>query len=140
MAKAVPTRAVTRVDTGKQGRFFQGHPTCHPSLALIGVTLLATAFSRAEVTGRTGEALYAEHCATCHSLNLRGSAHGSTLRGNTFLNKWQDQDAAALLAYNQTNMPPGSAGSLKQEEHAAITAYIIAFNEAPATGNKHLFT
>ncbi|MEM6581561.1 MAG: PQQ-binding-like beta-propeller repeat protein [Pseudomonadota bacterium] len=140
MAKAVPTRAVTRVDKGKQGRFFQRHPTCRPSLALIGITLLAAAFSRAEVADPPGQALYAEHCATCHSLNLRGSAHGSTLRGNTFLNKWQDQNAAALLAYNQTNMPPGSAGSLKQEEHAAITAYIIAFNEAPATGNKHLFT
>ena len=74
------------------------------------ITAASTATAAESTAG--AEQLYREHCANCHSLNLRGSAHGSTLAGDTFLSKWRDQDAMSLLAYLRTNMPPGNPGIL----------------------------
>ena len=45
-----------------------------------------------------GEALYAEHCATCHAISLRGSAHGDSLTGPAFTARWAHQDAQTLLS------------------------------------------
>ena len=36
-----------------------------------------------------GESLYDNHCSDCHSVSLRGSAHGSSLIGKEFLVKWE---------------------------------------------------
>ena len=74
----------------------------------------------------SGEALYAEHCATCHSASLRGSAHGSALTGPAFSEKWSEQSASDLLAYQIQEMPPGAAGSLSVAQHSAITEYVIS--------------
>ena len=74
----------------------------------------------------SGEALYAEHCATCHSATLRGSAHGSALTGPAFSEKWSDQTASDLSAYQIQEMPPGTSGSLSVAQHTAITEYVIS--------------
>ena len=76
--------------------------------------------------GSTGEALYAEHCATCHSASLRGSAHGAALTGPAFSEKWSERSASDLLAYQMQEMPPGAAGSLSVAQHSAITDYVIS--------------
>ncbi|MEE4146339.1 MAG: PQQ-binding-like beta-propeller repeat protein [Halieaceae bacterium] len=102
--------------------------------------IIATSSAIADVSATGAEQLYRDHCANCHSLNLRGSAHGSTLRGDTFLSKWRDQDAMALLAYLRTNMPPGNPGVLSETQQAAIAAYLIASNQSPATAEAALFT
>lgn len=73
-----------------------------------------------------GAVLYKEHCAECHSLTLRGSAHGATLKGQGFVDRWSD--AAALLRYNQASMPPGASDRLDESEHLAIVAHILAVN------------
>ncbi|MAL95535.1 MAG: alcohol dehydrogenase [Haliea sp.] len=86
-----------------------------------------------------GKALYGEYCAVCHSLNLRGSAHGSTLRGAAFLDKWAAQEAMALLAWNRANMPPGGNAALDDAAQAAIAAYIIEENRAAGDGGAPLF-
>ena len=39
----------------------------------------------AETNYKKGEVLYAENCAECHSLSLRGSSHGNELIDNIFL-------------------------------------------------------
>ncbi len=75
-----------------------------------------------------GEALYGEHCAGCHSLTLRGSAHGSALKGPAFQDKWGDRDSTALLRYNQANMPPGSSDTLNEKQHLDIIAHVLASN------------
>ena len=36
---------------------------------------------------KKGEVLYEKHCAECHSLSLRGSAHGNELIGSIFFRK-----------------------------------------------------
>ncbi len=102
--------------------------------------ILAAATATSAESDVTAEQLYKEHCANCHSANLRGSAHGSTLRGDTFRAKWRDQDAMSLLAYQRKNMPPGNPGIINEAQHAAIAAYIIASNHDPSVAEAALFT
>lgn len=87
-----------------------------------------------------GEALYADNCATCHGLNLRGSAHGNTLKGAEFLGQWSQREAMALLAYNRANMPPGGAGKLSDAQQAAIAAWLIESNREAGDPESLLFT
>ncbi|GAB5413939.1 MAG: PQQ-binding-like beta-propeller repeat protein [Congregibacter sp.] len=74
------------------------------------------------------EALYTEHCSTCHSASLRGSAHGAPLNGPAFRGKWAELPAEALFGYLRANMPPGGAGMLSAEDHAALASLIIDAN------------
>ena len=90
------------------------------ALCMAALVLTATA-----VTAETGEALYNEHCATCHAATLRGSAHGAALTGPAFSAKWADRPAAALLEYQMREMPPGSSQSLSAGQHAAIAEHVI---------------
>jgi len=75
-----------------------------------------------------GQALFNTHCASCHSMDLRGSAHGSALKGSAFLDKWGDRNTTALLRYNQANMPPGASDTLDEKRHLAVVAYVLSFN------------
>ncbi len=74
------------------------------------------------------EELYQEHCAACHSMSLRGSAHGAALTGKPFVDKWRGQEAQALLTLSMSSMPPGESNKLSQDEHALLTRYIIEYN------------
>jgi mono/diheme cytochrome c family protein len=106
--------------------------TCTALLMFAAAMITAASTATAAESTAGAEQLYREHCANCHSLNLRGSAHGSTLAGDTFLSKWRDQDAMSLLAYLRTNMPPGNPGILSEAQQADIAAYIIASNQDPS--------
>ena len=95
-------------------------------LDLTSAFCMATfALAATAVAAETGEALYAEHCATCHAATLRGSAHGAALTGLAFSAKWGDVPASTLLEYQMREMPPGSAKSLSAGQHAAITEHVI---------------
>ena len=95
-------------------------------LDLTSAFCMATfALAATAVAAETGEALYAEHCATCHAATLRGSAHGAALTGLAFSAKWSDVPASTLLEYQMREMPPGSAKSLSAGQHAAITEHVI---------------
>ncbi|MEE4250380.1 MAG: c-type cytochrome, partial [Alcanivoracaceae bacterium] len=76
----------------------------------------------------SGKSLYNANCSQCHAMSLRGSAHGTALRGAAFHERWGDRDSTALLRFNQVNMPPGSSGSLSENEHLAIVAYLLTNN------------
>ena len=90
------------------------------ALCMAALVLTATA-----VSAETGEALYNEHCATCHAATLRGSAHGAALTGPAFSAKWADRPASALLEYQMREMPPGSSQSLSAGQHVAIAEHVI---------------
>ena len=79
-----------------------------------------------------GEALYAEHCATCHAVSLRGSAHGASLTGPAFTAKWAHQDAQVLLSYQISEMPPGQADTLSPAQHAEILQHVVTQSSLPA--------
>lgn len=72
-----------------------------------------------------GEELYNQHCASCHATSLRGSAHGASLVGPGFTEKWSEQSASALLDYQSKNMPPGQGHTLSAAEHATILTYVL---------------
>lgn len=95
-------------------------------LSTLLVVLISMASEQAQ--SQSGESLYAENCAQCHSLDLRGSAHGSKLKGAAFIEKWSQANFQDLLAYNMKNMPPGNAGALNATQHRAILAYLVAQN------------
>lgn len=97
-------------------------------LALVAFAALMVSDTGKAQTAMQGKKLYAEACAQCHGLNLRGSAHGSRLKGTAFIEKWSQTNFQELLAYNMLNMPPGKADSLSPEQHRAITAYLLAQN------------
>ena len=54
-----------------------------------------------------GKVAYEEFCAECHSISLRGTAHGNELVGKNFLNKWNNKFNELFININQT-MPPGN--------------------------------
>ena len=76
-----------------------------------------------------GEKLYDNHCSDCHSLNLRGSAHGSSLIGKDFISKWDKDQFNGLFEYTKENMPPGKVGSLDNAELLEIHNYILTSND-----------
>ncbi len=76
-----------------------------------------------------GESLYDNHCSDCHSLNLRGSAHGSSLLGKEFITKWKEHGLNKLFEYTKEKMPPGKIGSISDEDLLKIHNYILTTNE-----------
>ena len=80
----------------------------------------------AEQLDLTGKALYKKHCSGCHSMNLRGSAHGSELSGAYFLDKWEKLGFETLFQTIVATMPPGKEGKLDLNTYRSIHAYILA--------------
>ena len=62
-------------------------------------------------------------------MTLRGSAHGTALKGAAFIDRWGERNSTELLRFNQTNMPLGSSGNLSEDQHLEVVAYILAINE-----------
>ena len=114
-------------------REFLVHTAGATLLALAAGTVLADTTPDAAAAAATqqrsmGAALYAEQCASCHHLALRGSAHGAELIGSTFIGKWGPRSTADLLRYNSANMPPGGTASLSQDQQLAVVAHIMHRN------------
>jgi alcohol dehydrogenase (cytochrome c) len=76
-----------------------------------------------------GQTLYDENCSSCHHMTLRGSAHGTALKGAAFIDRWGERNSTELLRFNQTNMPPGNSDNLSEDQHLEVVAYILAINE-----------
>jgi alcohol dehydrogenase (cytochrome c) len=75
-----------------------------------------------------GKAAYDRACTDCHGGSLRGSAHGPELTGVPFLEVWGSKTSADLFGHIKTNMPPGDAGSLSDQEYLGVVAYILKTN------------
>ena len=99
-------------------------------IALLAMLLTAKPLFADELASQlaSGEALYNAQCATCHAMNLRGSAHGSALRGSGFMEQWASRNSTALLRYNQSRMPPGSSDTLSETQHLSIVAHLLKNN------------
>jgi mono/diheme cytochrome c family protein len=76
-----------------------------------------------------GAAIYASSCATCHGAQMEGVA-APALKGAQFseMVKAQSLTPASLLEVIANTMPQSDPGSLKPEEYAAVTAYILQQN------------
>lgn len=80
-----------------------------------------------------GASVYAQSCAACHGSQLEGVA-APALKGQVFgeLANAQSLTADALLDVIANTMPQSDPGSMKPEEYAAVTAYIMQQNGYPA--------
>ena len=61
-----------------------------------------------------GESLYDNHCSDCHSLSLRGSAHGSSLIGREFISKWEKDGLNNLFKYTKISISDVSNLSINE--------------------------
>jgi len=86
-----------------------------------------------DAQANAGAAVYAQSCAACHGSQLDGVA-APALKGPAFgdMANAQSLTADALLDVISNTMPQSDPGSLKPEEFAAVTAYILQQNGYPA--------
>lgn len=78
-----------------------------------------------------GQQLYAKNCASCHGDSGEGS-NGPKLVGKDALTKFKT--AKDVFDFVKTNMPPKKAGSLTDEQYAAILAFDLKANGVDMTG------
>lgn len=80
-----------------------------------------------------GAAVYSQACAACHGAQLEGVA-APALKGSNFgeMSTAQGLTVDALLDVIANTMPQSDPGSLKPDEYAAVTAYILQQNGYPA--------
>src|SRR6056300_484152 len=101
----------------------------HIACYLFFILSFLTIAPKIDCRETSGETLYDNHCSDCHSLNLRGSAHGSSLIGKEFLAKWEKDGLSNLFEYTKENMPPGKVGSLDNADLLEIHNYILTSND-----------
>jgi len=89
----------------------------------------ATSFAEQADAART---VYARNCAACHGADLTGGQFAGPLKGPAFLERWGGLPLSGLYAYIHSSMPPGNAGSLPDEDYAALTALILQENGGTA--------
>lgn len=105
---------------------YGGSDAASPSVSAPGIYTVSQA-----AAGRTS---YEQHCAACHQLNLRGSAHAPAVGGQDFMARWGGRKISELVKFCRTRMPPGEAGTLGDEEYVSIVAYLLQANGLPARG------
>jgi mono/diheme cytochrome c family protein len=116
----------------------------HRPLLLLAATLLVAAPQLAGAQGAkpalytadqatAGAAVYSSSCAACHGTQMEGVA-APALKGSAFgdMATAQGMTAQSLLEVIANTMPQSDPGSLKPEEYAAVTAYILQQNGYPA--------
>ena len=86
---------------------------------------------------------FQEWCSGCHGDNLLGGGEAPALTGAIFNQDWSKQSVGAFNAFIANAMPQGLEGSLKPEEYAVVTAFIMAANgakpgTAPFTGKSEV--
>src|SRR5215475_352051 len=80
-----------------------------------------------------GAAVYSQSCAACHGQQWEGVA-APALKGSVFgeMATAQSLTVDSLLDVIVNTMPQSDPGSIKPEEYAAVTAYILQQNGYPA--------
>jgi mono/diheme cytochrome c family protein len=91
-----------------------------------------------------GAAIYARQCAACHGDTLDGGA-GPALKGTAFnqMATAQHLTIKSLLDVTSRTMPLTAPGSLKQEDYAAVIAFILqqsGFDESANLGDARVAT
>ena len=109
--------------------------------AMVANTLLAPAALMAqapqepegwytEAQAMQGGRAFAEECAKCHGNNLAGVARNPALRGDAFLQDFEN--AWELFDFIRTKMPFPHPGELDEQTYLDITAFILRQNGFPA--------
>lgn len=75
-----------------------------------------------ETQAEAGEALYEQHCLTCHDKKYF----------RPVLKTWSGQPLGILYTMMSASMPQSNPGSLPRKEYVDILAYILSLNRYPA--------
>ena len=75
-----------------------------------------------------GRGLYAEHCASCHGMHLRGNESGPALSGKAFQDRWASRPVGQLFDMTTTSMPSTNPGGLAARAYAAILGFMLYQN------------
>jgi mono/diheme cytochrome c family protein len=111
--------------------FVTGVALFHASVGAQGKSVADGVYSDAQA--KRGMALYAEQCASCHGENLEGVADlFPALAGDAFAKVWQGKSVGEFFDKIATTMPALDPGSLKPEQSADITAFILSKSKYPA--------
>jgi mono/diheme cytochrome c family protein len=81
---------------------------------------------------KRGDALYAEHCASCHGADMNGGEMAPGLTGGEFSANWNDLSLGDLFERMRVSMPQNAPGSLSRAQNADILAYILSKGNYPA--------
>src|SRR5947207_6116685 len=80
-----------------------------------------------------GEALYGEHCVTCHGATLQGNGEGAKpLTDAAFKSTWNGVPLGALFDRVRLSMPQDKPGSMTRQQVADLLAFILRANKFPA--------
>lgn len=114
--------------TGSMGavRAQEGQPKPAAELAPIW----KGAYTAAQAEG--GKVPFTGLCRRCHSDDLMGSERGPALKGEAFMEHWEQQDLDRLKAKIRDTMPPDDPGKLSDEEYLGLVSYIVQHNGYPA--------
>jgi S-disulfanyl-L-cysteine oxidoreductase SoxD len=85
-----------------------------------------------------GAKLYAAQCSSCHGEDMKAGPGAPSLAGPEFTFGWDKKPLGGLFEFVRANMPPGQAGSLRDQEYADIIAAIVKRNGAPASATASL--
>ena len=115
-----------------------GSPLRVISAAVVGSTALAVAAAQQPASGPVhtieqasrGRTAYESACAFCHGGTLQGIGEAPPLLGMTFLSGWRDRSIPELVEFIATRMPPGAPGSLGDQAHLDLAAYLLQENGA----------
>lgn len=112
---------------------------------VIGSLMLAGVFGSVGAQGGTiwdgiytdaqaqrGQAIYTQHCASCHGDDLTAGTEAPPLAGSAFLSGWKGNTVAALFEKMSTMMPQTDPGSLSPEQNAEILAYMLSAGKVPS--------
>jgi mono/diheme cytochrome c family protein len=91
-----------------------------------------------EPQAERGGKLYAEHCASCHGAEMMAGAGAPSLAGPEFTFGWDTKPLGGLFEFVQMSMPPGQAGSLRDQEYADILSALLKRNGFPASTTAEL--
>jgi len=85
-----------------------------------------------------GAKLFAEHCASCHSPDMKGGPGVPGLTGAEFTFSWNNKSAGALFELMQATMPLDAPGALTRQQYADIIAEIFRGTAFPAHAEREL--
>ena len=79
-----------------------------------------------------GEALYAEHCSSCHGADMNGGEMAPGLTGGEFSANWNELTLGQLFDRMRTSMPQNNPNSLSRQQNADILAFMLRKGSYPA--------
>lgn len=71
-----------------------------------------------------GKADFEKSCSNCHVSDLSGSVRAPALRGDRFMQNWQNGSVAALFSKMRDSMPANYPETVPEETKIDILAYL----------------